>query len=145
MLRHLRLYTAIVIAVVTAGAIQAEEKAARAKTPITGVDRSSMDPTVSPCKNFYAYANGAFEKMPIPGEYAAQCDQGGQVQDRRPRENRIRAGDAFYGIPFPPIRRQALHASSLGFEQPRTKKWVSLTSELPDDMQELLKFLESHS
>ena len=27
--------------------------------------------TVSPCKDFYAYANGAFEKVPIPGEYAA--------------------------------------------------------------------------
>ena len=51
-------------------------------------------------------------------------------------------GDAFYGIPFPPIRRQALHASNLGFEQPHTKKWVSLTSELPEDMQELLRFLE---
>ena len=30
-----------------------------------------MDPTVSPCKDFYAYANGAFGKVPIPGEYAA--------------------------------------------------------------------------
>ena len=30
-----------------------------------------MDPTVSPCKDFYAYANGAFDKVPIPGEYAA--------------------------------------------------------------------------
>lgn len=50
-------------------------------------------------------------------------------------------GDTFYGIPFPPIRRQALHASSLGFEQPHTRKWISLTSELPQDMQELLKFL----
>ena len=30
-----------------------------------------MDLTVSPCKDFYAYANGAFEKVPIPGEYAA--------------------------------------------------------------------------
>ncbi len=52
-------------------------------------------------------------------------------------------GDTFYGIPFPPIRRQALHASTLGFEQPRTKKWVSLTSELPEDMQELLRSLDS--
>jgi predicted metalloendopeptidase len=30
-----------------------------------------MDPTISPCKDFYGYANGAFEKVPIPGEYAA--------------------------------------------------------------------------
>lgn len=53
-------------------------------------------------------------------------------------------GDAFYGIPFPPILRQALHATALGFEQPRTQKWISLTSELPEDMQDLLKFLETH-
>ena len=52
-------------------------------------------------------------------------------------------GDALYGVQFPPIKRQALHALSLGFEQPRTKKWVQLTSELPEDMQELLNFLES--
>lgn len=52
-------------------------------------------------------------------------------------------GDTFYGIPFPPIQRQALHAMTLGFEQPRTKKWISLKSELPEDMQKLLRFLES--
>ena len=51
-------------------------------------------------------------------------------------------GDALYGIQFPPIKRQALHALSLGFEQPRTKKWIHLTSELPQDMQGLLRFLE---
>ena len=52
-------------------------------------------------------------------------------------------GDALYGVQFPPIKRQALHALSLGFEQPRTKKWIQLTSELPEDMQGLLRFLES--
>ena len=52
-------------------------------------------------------------------------------------------GDALYGVPFPPIKRQALHALSIGFEQPRTKKWIHLTSELPEDMQGLLCFLES--
>lgn len=101
MSRRSWLNTAVVILVVTAGAAQAEEKAAGTRTPqtgavqgeiqlenkaahgqragkptiaakpITGVDRSHMDPTVSPCKDFYAYANGAFEKVPIPGEYAA--------------------------------------------------------------------------
>ena len=30
-----------------------------------------MDPSVSPCKDLYDYANGAFNKVPIPGEYAA--------------------------------------------------------------------------
>ena len=38
---------------------------------IAAVDRSYMDLTVSPCKDFYAYANGTFEKVPIPGEYSA--------------------------------------------------------------------------
>jgi 23S rRNA pseudouridine1911/1915/1917 synthase len=52
-------------------------------------------------------------------------------------------GDALYGVPFPQIKRQALHALTLGFEQPRTKKWIQLTSELPEDMQGLLRFLES--
>jgi 23S rRNA pseudouridine1911/1915/1917 synthase len=52
-------------------------------------------------------------------------------------------GDALYGVHFPPIKRQALHALSIGFEQPRTKKWIHLVSELPEDMQGLLRFLES--
>jgi len=54
-------------------------------------------------------------------------------------------GDTFYGIPFPPIKRQALHASSLGFEHPTTKKRLSFTSELPEDMRELLRALETQS
>ena len=52
-------------------------------------------------------------------------------------------GDALYGVQFPPIKRQALHALSIGFEQPRTKKRIHLTSELPEDMQGLLRFLEA--
>jgi putative endopeptidase len=36
-----------------------------------GVDRAYMDVHVSPCKDLYAYANGAFEKVAIPGEYPA--------------------------------------------------------------------------
>jgi predicted metalloendopeptidase len=101
MSRYAWLNIAAVILVITASAAQAEEKAAGTKKPetgtvrgetqlgsktaagqfsgkptiavkpITGVDRSYMDLTVSPCKDFYAYANGAFEKVPIPGEYAA--------------------------------------------------------------------------
>jgi predicted metalloendopeptidase len=59
---------------VVSGAARAEdvtEKSAQAAKPILGVDRSYMDLAVSPCKNLYDYANGAFAKVPIPGEYAA--------------------------------------------------------------------------
>src|SRR2546423_16518 len=44
---------------------------ARAAPVTGGVNRSYMDPTAQPCKDFYTYANGAFDKVPIPGEYAA--------------------------------------------------------------------------
>ncbi len=43
---------------------------AQAPRPIVGVDRAYIDPSASPCKDFYSYANGAFDKVPIPGEYA---------------------------------------------------------------------------
>jgi putative endopeptidase len=65
---------AAVILAITAGAVWAGEKGAKtgaALKPMSGVDRSYMDPSISPCKDLYAYANGAFEKVPIPGEYAA--------------------------------------------------------------------------
>lgn len=58
-----------------AGEVQPDQKAAVGapadQSTIIGVDRSYMDLKVSPCKDFYAYANGAFEKVAIPGEYAA--------------------------------------------------------------------------
>ncbi len=40
------------------------------------------------------------------------------------------------------ISRQALHAKSLGFVHPATKKFMRFDSELPEDMKEVLEFLE---
>ena len=62
---------AAMILAVAAGTAGRDGKAATTEKPLAGVDRAYMDLTVSPCKDFYAYANGAFEKVPIPGEYAA--------------------------------------------------------------------------
>ncbi len=67
-------HAVVVILIATAGAVRAEDAAstpAGVKKPISGVDRSYMDPAVSPCTDLYDYANGAFAKTPIPGEYAA--------------------------------------------------------------------------
>jgi putative endopeptidase len=58
----------------TGGNLAAENTAGRAagaSKRILAVDRSYMDPKVSPCKDFYTYANGAFDTVPIPGEYAS--------------------------------------------------------------------------
>jgi len=45
--------------------------AADISRPISAVDRAYMNPAVSPVKDFYTYANGAFDRVPIPGEYSA--------------------------------------------------------------------------
>ncbi len=37
---------------------------------IRSVDRAYMDPSVSPCRNFYDYANGAYNPVPIPAAYS---------------------------------------------------------------------------
>jgi len=44
---------------------------AQSARPIVGVDRAYIDTAANPCKDFYAYANGAFDQVPIPGEYAS--------------------------------------------------------------------------
>src|SRR5205085_1967131 len=45
--------------------------AAAPAKPVVAVDRSFMNPAVSPCVDFYTYANGAFDAVAIPGEYSA--------------------------------------------------------------------------
>jgi len=42
-----------------------------APRPILGVDSAYLLPSATPCQDFYAYANGAFDKVAIPGEYAS--------------------------------------------------------------------------
>lgn len=50
-------------------------------------------------------------------------------------------GDMAYGVSSQWIKRQALHAKKLGFTHPRTKEKLIFDSDLPDDMQNLLKHL----
>ena len=39
--------------------------------PILGVDPAYIQTATSPCKDFYGFANGAFDRVAIPGEYAS--------------------------------------------------------------------------
>ena len=75
-----------------------------------------------------------------------------EVKPRTGRTHQIRVhlahlghpvlGDSFYGVKTPAIQRQALHASMLGFLHPRTRQKVSFHSELPSDMEGLIRFLK---
>ena len=40
--------------------------------------------------------------------------------------------------------RQALHAKSLGFVHPTTNEWMQFDSEIPQDMQKLIKRWEDY-
>ncbi len=46
---------------------------------------------------------------------------------------------------FKILPRQALHAKTLGFEHPTTKKWMQFDSELPEDMQLCLEKWRSYT
>jgi predicted metalloendopeptidase len=45
--------------------------AAATPRPVLGVDPAYMNRTATPCVDFYAYANGGYDKVAIPGAYAA--------------------------------------------------------------------------
>jgi putative endopeptidase len=55
----------LLAALVTSSSLPAESD-----PPIIAVDRAYLDPAISPCKDFYGYANGAFNQVAIPAEYA---------------------------------------------------------------------------
>ncbi len=52
---------------------------------------------------------------------------------------------AFVENCFQLMPRQALHAKSLGFEHPRTKKWLQFDSTLPDDFKSVLEKWEKYA
>lgn len=52
---------------------------------------------------------------------------------------------AFVENCFQLMPRQALHAKSLGFEHPKTKKWMQFTSELPEDFVAVLAKWEKYA
>jgi len=46
---------------------------------------------------------------------------------------------------FKILPRQALHAKTLGFEHPKTGKWMSFTSETPEDMEQCIEKWRKYS
>ncbi|WP_096270272.1 RluA family pseudouridine synthase [Paucisalibacillus globulus] len=48
------------------------------------------------------------------------------------------AGDDLYGGSNDVITRQALHCYSISFEHPESKKWITFTIDLPEDMRKIL-------
>jgi 23S rRNA pseudouridine1911/1915/1917 synthase len=52
-------------------------------------------------------------------------------------------GDAVYGVKSPRLSRQFLHAARLGFRLPSTNEYVEFKSELPTDLQQALKDIQS--
>lgn len=51
-------------------------------------------------------------------------------------------GDDLYGQPSPLLSRQALHACSIEFSHPITKKTIAVSATLPDDLRALLAALK---
>ncbi|MBN2239049.1 MAG: RluA family pseudouridine synthase [Dehalococcoidales bacterium] len=53
------------------------------------------------------------------------------------------AGDSVYGVKAPPLKRQFVHASLLGFNLPSTGEYTEFTSPLPPDLSQALEAIKS--
>ena len=51
------------------------------------------------------------------------------------------AGDNVYGVKVPPLKRQFVHASTLGFILPSTGEYTEFTSPIPSDLEQVLREL----
>jgi putative endopeptidase len=67
----MRISSTLAAAALTVTIFATRAAAAEAPRPITAVDRAYMDLTKSPVQDFYGYACGAFDRVPIPGEYSS--------------------------------------------------------------------------
>jgi len=55
------------------------------------------------------------------------------------------AGDSIYGDKSALLKRQFLHAHRLRFQLPSTGEWVEFKSDLPEDLETIIKTLEADS
>lgn len=60
-----------ILALVAAATLPASSAWAVKPPAVVGVDKAYMAPVAPPCEDFYRYANGAYDKVAIPGAYAA--------------------------------------------------------------------------
>ncbi len=66
---------------------------------------------------------------------------GDSVYTRSKKARQIRSKRLLDGVKR--VKRQMLHAATLGFIHPGDKREMSFSSDLPDDMKDLLKLTES--
>jgi len=74
------------------------------------------------------------------GNYKMSVQIDDETYGGRKKPSKMDGGGEFKEI-MHIMKRQALHAASLGFEHPTLKKYMEFNAPLPQDMQELLNFL----